>query len=175
MADVVTKEIGRYQLSGTRCVFSFNEASKNINRFIGDQVLIEKIFTNIFRNALKYSNPPGHGLPITINVNANPQINLLDIQVINWGVPVRPNDYERIFQAFERGGARDPVRARRGMGLGLYIARRFAEAHQGTVILRSSEPTFDDRDRRMSEGFETSFEVRLSRSLSVSTSEVRFK
>lgn len=175
VSETAKREMGRYQMSGTRCHFEFNDACKRINNFVGDRVLIEKIFLNLFRNALKYSYPPGKGAPIIIRVHANPQTSLLDINVINWGVPLREVDFGRIFKAFERGEARDPVRARRGMGLGLYVARRFAEAHSGTVVCKSSEPTLDDPDRRGQEGWTTTFSVRLSRNLSVSTSEVRFR
>jgi len=49
------------------------------------------------------------------------------------GIP--PEDQERIFQRFARG--RDGRRSSPGAGLGLAIVRAIAEAHHGTVELRS--------------------------------------
>lgn len=169
----VATEVALYQSQGTKCEFIFNDAMKSVRSFVGDRYLIQKIFVNLFRNALKYSIPPGAGRPIRIRVVANPQVDVLIILITNWGSPIRRRDFERIFTPFERGDGLDRIRARRGMGLGLYIARRFALAHQGSVTCKSSKSTFDDPRRKDIEGFETVFEVRLSRHLRQGPTEVR--
>ena len=174
VSEFVTQEVGRYHPGGVRVVFTFNDRSKDLFRFIGDQILVHKIFVNMFRNAVKYSYPPGPGLPIEIIVNAAVQLNVVDFEIINWGVPIRASDFERIFLPFQRGDAKDPVRARRGMGLGLYIARRFATAHMGTVQCKSSDPTLNDPSRRFKEGHRTKFVVRLGTTLPIATTEVKF-
>jgi signal transduction histidine kinase len=172
VADRAKIEIGRYQHQGVRCQFDFKPGVSRLSPFIGDRFLISKIFLNLFRNALKYSVPPGGGKPITVEVEANPQAEFLRILVSNWGSPIERLEFEKIFTAFTRGRSVDPVRGRRGMGLGLYIARRFAIAHKGTVICRSSDATFKDPTRREKEGHRTTFEVKLSTKLRQGPDEV---
>ena len=151
-------------------VFKFNDKFKDISPIVCDKYIVEKILENVFRNALKYSIPPGKNKPIEIDVVANPQPGqYLNIQVSNWGMPVPENRHEEIFLPFKRGTIRDNVRAKRGMGIGLYIARMFAEAHRGTVSLMNSVGGFDDYRRRDKEGWQTTFEIRLADNLKSGT------
>ena len=48
---------------------------------------------------------------------------------------IAPADQERIFEQFERTDGASQVP---GLGLGLYIARQIAQAHQGRLEVRSS-------------------------------------
>lgn len=173
ISDQVASEVGLYFRPTDKCEFVFNDAALNYKSFVGDPRLIGKVFLNILRNALKYSNPPGGGRSIRISIHGNPQPGLAIFLVKNWGVPVPEGKKELIFRAFERGEQLDRLRAKRGMGLGLYIARRFAMVHKGTVICRSSVPTLIDPARRQREGFETTFEARLATNLPVGTYEVQ--
>jgi hypothetical protein len=56
---------------------------------------------------------------------------------------------------------------------GLVGRRRFAVAHNGNLICKSSEPTLSNPRRKDSEGFLTTFEVRLSRVLRAGPTEVK--
>lgn len=151
------------------CQFEFNPAFKRIKKLVCDRYLVGKIIENVFRNALKYSNPPGDYKPIVITVNANPQPDYLNIIVTNWGSAIPDDQSESIFQPFQRGTSVDRIHARRGLGIGLYIARIFARAHRGNVALVSSRPGFDDKYRRSAEGWTTTFEIRLSTRLKTGT------
>lgn len=143
--------------------FNLNDAAKNMNLYIGDRGLIKKVFVNVFRNAIKYSMPPSSRLKdlIKIDIFGNPQENMFILQVINWGNPLYPDKMDTIFNAFERGDTHDRHKARRGMGLGLYIARTFMKAHGGNIVCLDSSPTLGDVNRRNIEGWKTIFEIRL--------------
>ncbi|MEI6533453.1 MAG: HAMP domain-containing sensor histidine kinase [Candidatus Roizmanbacteria bacterium] len=149
--------------------FEFNDAVKKMRDIVGDAILLRRAFVNLFKNAIKYSLPRYKGLPVVIKVYGSPQTGMHIVRVINWGIPVPSNKKEEIFNAFERGDSHDKLKARRGMGLGLYIARRFLAANRGSVFCAGSIPTLDDPERRNHEGFETTFEVRLSHGLSIGT------
>ena len=144
-----------------RFVFDFNKACQSLKPMIGDKGLLLKVFINVFTNAVKYSLPPGRGRPIRIEVMGIPQTGQNIIQIKNFGMAIPPEERERIFLPFERGYTKDRLKARRGMGLGLYLARKIVLAHKGTIFLQRSTPKFDDRSRRSTEGWETVFEVRL--------------
>lgn len=150
-----------YRGVGHKVDIIFNESCMKMNQYIGDEQLIHKVFVNVLRNAIKYSLPRYKGRSIVINVNGIPQSSQYIIHVINWGVPLEENIINKIFNAFERGDSHDRLKARRGMGLGLYIARRFLAAHKGTIFCKQSTPTLDDPRRKNIEGWNTVFEIRL--------------
>lgn len=144
-----------------KIVFEFNDAAKEMKDITGDTNLLHRVFVNLFRNAIKYSLPRYKGQDIVIKVHGNPQTELHIVRVINWGIPIHNDIKEIIFNAFERGDSHDKLKARRGMGLGLYIARRFLAAHKGDIYCVESKPTLDDPNRKKLEGYETTFEIRL--------------
>jgi signal transduction histidine kinase len=98
---------------------------------VGDEFRIEQVITNLLTNALRY----GGGKPIVVTVGAREQEREAFVSVRDQGQGIAPRDQERIFEQFERaeGGAQVA-----GLGLGLYIARQIAQAHQGRLEVRST-------------------------------------
>jgi len=147
----------------SKVVIKTNQAIANETAFVGDESLLKIIFFSLISNAIKYSMPRGKGLPIEIRIDGNPQEKLCIVRVTNWGTPIHPDQVKEIFKPFHRGNVLDRVRAKRGMGLGLYVALRNARIHGGDILVTSS-PTLNDPLRRNIEGWDTTFEVRLPRS-----------
>ena len=87
----------------------------------------ERALVNLVENALKYSS---ENEPVRIQVAAL-QTEVL-IRVVDHGPGIGPGELERIFEPFYRGG-----RSALGAGLGLAIARGFAEANGGRVWAES--------------------------------------
>lgn len=159
--EALRTEYRDYKDRKHKVVYEFNDRAKNMPKLVGDTTLLHKVFVNVFRNAQKYSLPDGSKGPIKIKVHGISQSNQNIIKVKNWGIRIPEDFEERIFNAFERGDIHDRLKARRGMGLGLYIARRFLAAHKGSIFLQEHKPNFDDPDRRDVEGWNTTFEIRL--------------
>ena len=95
-----------------------------------DSQQIERVLVNLFENVLKYSPEPE---PVRVQVVQTP--NRVLIRVVDRGPGVSSNDRERIFEPFQRGSNGDG----RGAGLGLAIARGFAEAN-GADVWAESRP-----------------------------------
>jgi two-component system sensor histidine kinase KdpD len=89
---------------------------------------IQRVLVNLIENALKYS-PPGE--PVRVQVGATSTE--AAIRVIDHGPGVPPAERDRIFEPFQRGTRTD----RPGAGLGLAIARGFAEANGGRLSVES--------------------------------------
>jgi K+-sensing histidine kinase KdpD len=89
---------------------------------------IQRVLVNLIENALKYS--PGDE-PVHVNVSSTPAEAV--VRVIDHGPGVAADERERIFEPFHRGNNGD----RPGAGLGLAIARGFAEANGGRVWVES--------------------------------------
>jgi two-component system, OmpR family, sensor histidine kinase KdpD len=95
-----------------------------------DGVLFEQVLFNLLDNAAKYS-PPGS----RIDIRATRYGELIEIEVVDEGPGIPPNDLERIFDKFYRVQAQD--RRRAGTGLGLAICRGFVEAQGGWILARN--------------------------------------
>ena len=90
---------------------------------LADPGLLERVLANLFSNALRYSPP-----------NRPPELHaeLADgtvlLEVVDHGQGVPDEQKERVFEPFTRGGDRHP-----GVGLGLAVAKGFAEAMGGRI------------------------------------------
>jgi PAS domain S-box-containing protein len=95
-----------------------------------DRTRVREVVENLISNAIKY----GEGHPV--NVVVEPLGATVRIRVTDHGVGIPHEDVERIFERFERGGAKPD---RGSLGLGLYVTRRIVLAHGGMISV-TSEP-----------------------------------
>ncbi|HEX3766058.1 MAG TPA: HAMP domain-containing sensor histidine kinase [Kofleriaceae bacterium] len=96
-----------------------------------DPMRIEQVLANLVNNAIKYSPPGG-----AIRVAVTQQPDSVLVAVSDEGEGMGPDEIERIFDPFQRGGV--AAQAVPGAGLGLFVARRIAEAHRGTLTVEST-------------------------------------
>ena len=98
---------------------------------LGDPQWLERAFTNLLDNAVKYT--PAEG---TISLTARePGDGSVEVIVSDTGPGIPPEDLPRIFERFYQV---DKSRAgTSGIGLGLAIVREIVEAHGGEVSLSS--------------------------------------
>jgi signal transduction histidine kinase len=131
-----------------------------------DEDRIRHVFVNVLRNAVKYSLPRSPGRPMEIDVGGQAQARWCAITVHNWGLGIPEDRRDLIFEPWVRGDVKDEKKAIRGMGLGLFLARRILAAHEGQILLFATRPTLDDPERTHKlEGFSTTFEVRIPNNL----------
>ncbi|TWI60634.1 signal transduction histidine kinase [Pseudoduganella lurida] len=93
-----------------------------------DEFRIEQVIVNLLTNALRY----GGGKPVRVTLAATEEHARVD--VIDQGPGIDDGLQARLFLPYERGvGNGVPS----GLGLGLYISRQLAEAHQGQLTVTS--------------------------------------
>ncbi|RKP43720.1 DUF4118 domain-containing protein [Trinickia fusca] len=94
-----------------------------------DAVLMERLFSNLFENAAKYTPA---GTPIAIGAQRIDEDGRPFVRVtVDDNGPGLPHGMEaRIFEKFTRG---EKESAKPGIGLGLAICRAIVEAHGGTI------------------------------------------
>ncbi|MEU2420707.1 sensor histidine kinase KdpD [Streptomyces sp. NPDC007851] len=90
-----------------------------------DAGLLERSVANLVENAVKYSP---YDQPVL--VSASPLADRVEVRIVDRGPGVPDDAKERIFEPFQRYG--DAPRGA-GVGLGLAVARGFAEAMGGTL------------------------------------------
>ena len=89
---------------------------------------IRRAIANLIENALKFSPPD---VPVHVRITATRKEAI--VRVVDQGPGLAPDELERVFEPFYRRDG-DP---RSGAGLGLAIARGFAEANGGRVWAES--------------------------------------
>ena len=94
-----------------------------------DQDQLERLLTNLLTNASKY----GGGQPVDVGVEERDGWAVLYVQ--DRGIGISEEDQQSIFKQYSRA-----VCSRRydGVGLGLYIVQGIAEAHGGSVLVKST-------------------------------------
>jgi two-component system sensor histidine kinase KdpD len=90
---------------------------------LADPGLLERVLANLFSNALRYSPPS-----CPPELHAQLRDDMVVLEVVDHGRGVPDEQKQRIFEPFSRAGDRYP-----GVGLGLAVAKGFAEAMGGTI------------------------------------------
>jgi two-component system sensor histidine kinase KdpD len=126
--DLIVQALDEVGEPGRWVEVAFPEESPTV-RADADQ--IERVLVNLIENALKYS-PPDE----PVHVQVTPTASDVLIRVVDHGPGIAGADRERIFEPFQRAATDGAVR---GAGLGLAIARGFADANGGRVWTESQE------------------------------------
>ncbi|WP_069705565.1 DUF4118 domain-containing protein [Burkholderia seminalis] len=94
-----------------------------------DAVLMERLFTNLFENAAKYT-PPDTSIEIGAERVTDDGLPFVRVHVDDHGPGLPAGMETRIFDKFTRG---EKESATPGIGLGLAICRAIVEAHGGKI------------------------------------------
>lgn len=98
-----------------------------------DEALLLRALANLLDNAAKYSEPETE---IELVLACGEQ--QLDVQVLDRGIGVEPQDLPRLFDHFFRTD-RSRSRGTGGSGLGLALCRRIVEAHGGSITAKGRD------------------------------------
>ncbi len=100
----------------------------------GDPMRLEQVITNLLSNAAKYTNPGGH-IALSLDREGESAV----VRVRDDGVGIAPALLPRLFDLFTQGD-RTLDRSQGGLGIGLTVAKRFVELHDGTITASSAGP-----------------------------------
>ncbi|MBN2382395.1 hybrid sensor histidine kinase/response regulator [bacterium] len=103
-----------------------------------DAVKFRQIIVHLISNALKFNGKEGK---VRIKARVKPkeaddQENMLEIQVADTGIGIRPELLDNIFDKFRQGDG-SATREYGGTGIGLTIVKSFTELHGGQVEVKS--------------------------------------
>ncbi|MEO5818211.1 MAG: HAMP domain-containing sensor histidine kinase [Gemmatimonadaceae bacterium] len=104
------------------------EPTEQLPRVSADVERIGQVFSNLIGNAIKFTPAGG-----TITLRAESSDARVWFSVTDTGAGIPPEQLEQVFGQFWQGRNTD----RRGIGLGLTIARGIVEAHGGTIRVDS--------------------------------------
>jgi PAS domain S-box-containing protein len=129
LAELVSETLAEFeeQLAEAGSSVAFSVEGQVRGRW--DRFRLGQVVTNLFSNAVKY----GEGKPIEVRLDGDGR--QVRLAVRDHGIGLSAEHQQRLFQRFVRAA---PSRNYGGLGLGLYIARRLAEAHGGRVLVESA-------------------------------------
>jgi PAS domain S-box-containing protein len=99
-----------------------------------DAARLAQVFANVLNNAVKFT-PHGGRIWFTAEERGNEVV----VRVHDNGIGIAPHALSRVFEMFQQEGkALD--RSTGGLGIGLTLARRLVEMHDGRIEIRSGGP-----------------------------------
>ena len=102
------------------------DAAPNVR---GDADRLKQVFWNILGNAIKFTPSGGR-----VTVRITPDLRFVAVSVTDTGEGIEPAFLPHVFDSFRQADSR----SRRGLGLGLAIARQLVELHGGTIHAASA-------------------------------------
>ncbi|RME88140.1 MAG: hypothetical protein D6770_07715 [Anaerolineae bacterium] len=132
VAKSVLDEVARRSQDEEKPMSFSLDAPEELPHVYGDPERVHQIISNLVVNAYRYTPPDGK---VAVRIRA---LNSKEVQVdvIDNGVGIPPEDHERVFERFYRG--ENPlVLATPGTGLGLPIVKQLVEMHQGRIWVES--------------------------------------
>jgi signal transduction histidine kinase len=98
----------------------------------GDQWALTELVSILLDNAIKYSH---QGATIKVRVSSERHHHLITVQ--DEGIGIKASEIPYIFNRFYRADVSRSKEKVEGYGLGLSIAKKIVEAHQGTIEVES--------------------------------------
>ena len=98
----------------------------------GSKMLMEKVFSNLIGNAVKYS-PQGGDVFIAVKMAENQ----FDFSIENSGAQIPQESIPKLFEAFYRV-EQSRNRKTGGSGLGLYIVQKILQQHDSSCMVRNT-------------------------------------
>jgi signal transduction histidine kinase/CheY-like chemotaxis protein len=96
-----------------------------------DEKRLRQILINLLSNAIKYTREGS----ATLSISYRSQ--MAEVDVVDTGIGIEPEDLERIFEPFERGNSPEAM-SQPGIGLGLAITRVLARILGGEIFASSA-------------------------------------
>jgi two-component system, OmpR family, phosphate regulon sensor histidine kinase PhoR len=121
--SVAAAEIGQDEVRLT------TEVPPGLPSIRGDAERLRQLVDNLISNAIKYSDSGGE-----VRVEARADDGHVVVCVRDSGPGIRAEHHAQIFEKFGRAGST----TKPGTGLGLFLARSFAEAHGGSLRVESA-------------------------------------
>jgi signal transduction histidine kinase len=124
--DVARRAVERSTLTDAQVV-----VADDAGELMADPTLLGRALVALLDNAKKYGAPP-----VTVRVRAQDADRGVLFEVEDRGQGFAPGDEERLMTAFTRGRDTAPDDVR-GIGLGLSLVRKIAEAHGGRAFAKN--------------------------------------
>jgi signal transduction histidine kinase len=135
VADLIKKAIQRTEKAASAKAITLKVAAENI-RVRGDEWALTELIAILLENAVKYS-PEKSAVAVKAFPASHGQV--VKIRVSDQGVGIKEADLPHIFHRFYRGDQSRTKSSANGYGLGLSIAQKIVDLHEGGIEVSSTE------------------------------------
>lgn len=134
LKEILTAAIGESELAYPHCQFELQISGKLVASFDGAR--LRQVIVNLLTNAVQYRSREH---PVV--VSASDETDVITIQVQNCGPVIPQESLQAIFDPMVRlaSDRHHDGHGSTSLGLGLFIARKITEAHDGTITAESDE------------------------------------
>ncbi|MFC5434970.1 ATP-binding protein [Rhodanobacter umsongensis] len=123
--DAVEQHTDLFEARGIHLV---GQVNPGLPAVMADRKRLQRVWNNLLDNALKHTEPGGQ---VTVGAVSHGAVTF---HISNSGLALSKDQMREMFRPFWQAG-----RDRRGVGLGLSIARAIIEAHGGTIWAESAQ------------------------------------
>ena len=130
--ETLLKEVVE-ELNFDRKPVEYAKPAETVSKFV-DKPCIRTVLKNVLKNAIKYSKESA--LPVALylrNTKAG-----AENRVVDFGEGIPQKELPHIFEPFYRADKSRPPKTG-GFGLGLSLARKIVDAHDGSIYIASEE------------------------------------
>ena len=135
LKQLVEERIRMYQVMADRKNLTTHLDIAEIKEFSFDPSRISQVIDNLLSNAIKFS-PAGKEIYVWLEEKNN----RAKFSVRDQGPGISPEDQDKLFQHFQKLKAK-PTGDETSHGLGLAIAKKMVEAHNGKIMVESNPQT----------------------------------
>jgi signal transduction histidine kinase/CheY-like chemotaxis protein len=100
----------------------------------GDLSRLQQVLWNLLTNSIKFTPKCG-----TVGVRVQAVDGQVEVTVEDTGPGIPPDFLPHVFERFRQAGG-EATRGKGGLGLGLAIARKVVELHEGTIVAANRDP-----------------------------------
>lgn len=140
---------------------SFELNQQESTSFLGDELRIRQVLTNLISNAIKFTHQGGVTLSIHVETTGH-DTSLVHFTIKDTGIGISDEQQQRLFSAFAQAD-NSITRRYGGTGLGLIISQKLIKAMGGEGIQLSSQ---------VNQGSQFSFSLRLTPCANIAVSPI---
>ncbi len=132
VSEIIEQAVEQFQGSAVAKGITLEAKPEDVCRHVVcDRSRVMQVLSNLIGNAIKFTQAKGH---ICVScARIGPEGNEVQVSVSDTGEGIGPEKIKTIFERFSQINNQD----RRGIGLGLYIAKMMVEEHPGRIWVES--------------------------------------
>src|SRR5476651_1238491 len=132
VSEIIEQAVEQFQGSAVAKGITLKAKPEDVCRHVVcDRSRVMQVLSNLIGNAIKFTQAKGH---ICVScARIGPEGNEVQVSVSDTGEGIGPEKIKTIFERFSQINNQD----RRGIGLGLYIAKMMVEEHPGRIWVES--------------------------------------
>lgn len=134
LEDIITNVVEELKIEAKEknIYLKWERPKRPLPKILIDRDKIRQAILNVVDNAIRYTEKGG----VMVRVELVEKVKKVRIIISDTGVGMTKDELSKMFESFSRGMAGTRLYTE-GVGLGLYIARRFVEMHNGKIWAES--------------------------------------